>query len=84
MSTNADYCRANGWSAGAILCCSDEIPDDLPKFVKLTAVGETEVLARRLATNSTVGPEQPLALLPYRWRCLSGTEWQGMLDTHTR
>ncbi|MSR57584.1 MAG: hypothetical protein EXS05_07920 [Planctomycetaceae bacterium] len=84
MSTNAAFCRENGWSVGELLCCTDEIPDSLPKFVRITAIGETEVLARRMSTDSTVGPEQPFALLPYHWRCLTGLEWQGLVDTHTR
>jgi hypothetical protein len=81
MDTNADLCREHGWVAGDLLCCSDTIPPELPKFVRITAIGETEVLGRRVNSDCSEGPEGPLTLRPLAWRLLSLQEWQSLQDT---
>jgi hypothetical protein len=82
MENNAAFCREKGWGAGDLLCCSDQIPADQAKFVRITAVGDTEVLGRRVNSDCSEGPEMVLALLPHAWRRLSLREWQTLQDTH--
>jgi hypothetical protein len=82
METNASLCREHGWSVGDLLCCSDTIPADAAKFVRITAIGDSEVLGRRVNSDCTEGPETVLALRPLAWRRLSLREWQSLQDTH--
>ncbi|MFN0050913.1 MAG: hypothetical protein ACKV0T_01905 [Planctomycetales bacterium] len=84
METNAEFCRRMEWVEGDVLCGGDDVPADHPKFVRLTAIGESQVLGRPLATNCTEGSEILLELLPWTWRRLSGTEWQSLVDTQAR
>lgn len=82
MDTNASLCRDNEWGPGDLLCCGDSLPADQAKFVRITAVGDTQVLGRRVNSDCTEGPEMVLALLPHSWRRLSLREWQSLQDTH--
>lgn len=81
--SNAGLCRRNGWSGGDLLCCSDPVSADQPKFVRITAVGDTEVLGRRVNSDCSEGPEVILSLLPHEWRRLTLHEWQSLVDTAT-
>lgn len=82
MNSNAELCREKGWGAGDLLCCSDPLPADQAKFVRLTAVGDTQVLGRPVESDGSEGPETLLALLPHAWRRLTLQEWQSLQDTH--
>lgn len=82
MESNASLCRDKGWGHGDLLCCGDELPPDEAKYVRLTAIGDTEVLGRRVNSDCSEGPETVLNLLPYSWRKLSLREWQSLQDTH--
>lgn len=82
MDCSADLCRTQGWVEGDLLCCSDTVPADQPKFVRITAIGETEVLGRPVNSDGSEGTEMMLALLLHGWRRLSLREWQSLQDTH--
>lgn len=82
MDSNADLCRVNNWGPGDLLCCGDTVPSNQAKFVRITAVGDTEVLGRPVNSDCSEGAEMVLVLLPHSWRRLSLREWQSLQDTH--
>jgi hypothetical protein len=79
--SNAGLCRRNGWVAGDLLCCGEPVPSDGLKFVRITAVGDVEVLGRRVNGDCSEGPETLLSLLPHECRRLTLREWQSLQDT---
>jgi hypothetical protein len=81
VESSAELCRRHGWVAGDLLCCGVEVPPDRPKFVRITAVGETQVLGHHVQSDCSQGPETILELLPLAWRKLSLREWQSLQDT---
>ena len=63
--TSADICRANGWTVGDILEGEDKVCRDR---IRLTAIGEQNVLARWLYANWPESSERIISLDFREWR----------------
>ena len=63
--TSADICRANGWTVGDILEGEDEASRDR---IRITAIGETNVLARWQHADTPESSEWLICLDFREWR----------------
>ena len=71
MPSSADECRTNGWTVGTIL---EGVEDRYADRIVITAIGEQEILARRIAHCSNV------AAVPQKWEPRDDDEGLWTLD----
>ena len=63
--TSAQICRANGWTVGDVLEGEDEVSRDR---IRITAIGEQNVLARWQYADNPESSERLIALDFREWR----------------
>ena len=68
--TSADICRANGWTVGDVLEGDDNAGNEM--ILRITAIGECNVLARRMYAERSESPEILLNFVFRDWRKVGG------------
>ncbi|MDK9702501.1 MAG: hypothetical protein OEL20_05125 [Sulfuritalea sp.] len=68
--SDAEICRANGWSAGTLLTGDAGAGETV---IRITAVGEASILAREVRRNGK--PSSEIAGRETAWK-LSGRDWR--------